>query len=640
MLRSFRTLLAAVLAAAVVAGPAAAAAGAAVKPPKRLAPRTATAKVQATSGYRQAFAQHNLATSGAWCWFADPRAIYHAGRYKKTYVGWIDRTGNILVASYDHTTRRRTTAVLERNFQVDDHNNPALMMRPDGHLIVFWSGHAGSQMYYRRAALPEDVSSWEPTRTIGTNSAGAMGYTYPNPVQLRDEGNKIYLFWRGGNFNPTFSTSMDGKAWSAARTLITVPGQRPYMKVDSDGDGSIVFAFTNTHPRNQVTSIYFMRYKAGSFYRADGSRIGGLADLPFKPEQTDVVYDAKAHDDIRSWTHDVAIDSDGNPVITFATFPTNDDHRYHYARWTGTRWLDVELTKAGGTISGDPTEPNYSGGITLDHENPGVVYLSKPVGGIHEIQRWTTDDGAVNWKVEPITSGSSEPQVRPITPRGQNGGDMDVIWMSGRYPSYANFQTLMSRTGVPVTNAAPAASFTPSAWTGTGRLTVRFDGSRSTDSDGRVTTWQWNFGDGATGGSAAATHTYTRPGRFWARLLAHDNAGGRDERIAEIVVSPARTTRLLISAAPTTITRGQATYVSGRLVQAGSNVPIGGQVVEVYGRPAGTTRWTLLASPRTAADGTIRYGRKIAGTAEFTLRHRGSASTTASASGTVKVWMR
>ena len=40
--------------------------------------------------------------------------------------------------------------------------------------------------------------------------------------------------------------------------------------------------------------------------------------------------------------------------------------------------------------------------------------------------------------------------------------------------------------------------FTPSAWTGTGRLTVRFDGTRSTDSDGRVTTWQWNFGDGAT----------------------------------------------------------------------------------------------------------------------------------------------
>jgi hypothetical protein len=63
-------------------------------------------------------------------------------------------------------------------------------------------------------------------------------------------------------------------------------------------------------------------------------------------------------------------------------------------------------------------------------------------------------------------------------------------------------------------------------------------------------------------------------------------------------------------------------------------------VVEVYGRPAGTTRWTLLASPGTATDGTIRYGRKIAGTAEFTLRHRGSASTTASASGTVKVWMR
>ncbi len=55
-------------------------------------------------------------------------------------------------------------------------------------------------MYYRRTAAPEDVTAWEPERRVPTNTPGSFGYTYPNPVQLSAEGNRIWLFWRGGNF--------------------------------------------------------------------------------------------------------------------------------------------------------------------------------------------------------------------------------------------------------------------------------------------------------------------------------------------------------------------------------------------------------------------------------------------------------
>ena len=118
-----------------------------------------------------------------------------------------------------------------------------------------------------------------------------------------------------------------------------------------------------------------------------------------------------------------------------------------------------------------------------------------------------------------------------------------------------------------------------------------------------------------------------------------DNAGGRDERINEVVVNPSRTTRLFIGSSPGTIRPGQATTITGRLVRVDSGAGIGGQVVEVYGRPVGSTTWTLLAKPSTDAGGYVSYARKPAGTVEFTLRHRGSASTTASASGTIKVHM-
>ena len=73
----------------------------------------------------------------------------------------------------------------------------------------------------------EDITAWEPERVFPTNTPGTHGYTYPNPLQLSGEGNRIYLFWRGGNFNPSFSTSSNGTSWSAARTLILNSGERP-----------------------------------------------------------------------------------------------------------------------------------------------------------------------------------------------------------------------------------------------------------------------------------------------------------------------------------------------------------------------------------------------------------------------------
>jgi len=145
--------------------------------------------------------QRELASSGGWCWFGDPRGVYHEGLHRRTFVGWVSGRGDIQVASYDHDSGVRAIATLAARFQVDDHAAPSLLVLPDGHLLVFWSAHAGKAMFYRRSSQPEEVSAWGPERTIPTNTAGTWGYTYPNPVQLSAEGGRIWLLWRGGNFN-------------------------------------------------------------------------------------------------------------------------------------------------------------------------------------------------------------------------------------------------------------------------------------------------------------------------------------------------------------------------------------------------------------------------------------------------------
>jgi BNR repeat-containing family member len=383
--------------------------------------------------------ERELTSGGAWSWFGDPRAVYHEGTYRRTYTGWVAPDGSIQVASYDHDSGRRGIVTLKARLQIDDHDTPSLLVLPDGRLMVFWSTHAGPTMWYRRSLRPEDISAWEPERKFPTNTPGVEGYTYPNPMQLEAEGNLIYLFWRGGNFNPSLSTSRDGNTWSAARTVIYNPGQRPYVKYASNGRDTIAMAFTETHPRNRQTSIYYAAYRAGALRRADGSVIATMANLPIAPTEGEKVYDWTTNG--KAWVHDVALDQAGHPVIVYATFPRDTDHRYRYARWDGTRWTDRELVRAGRSMSVAPGEPNYSGGVTLDHEDPSIVYLSRQVKGAFQIEVWTTRDGGATWSSRPLTSPSAGNNYRPVSPRGQRGDDMSIVWMHGTYPSYTSFET-------------------------------------------------------------------------------------------------------------------------------------------------------------------------------------------------------
>jgi hypothetical protein len=396
--------------------------------------------------------ERELTSGGAWSWFGDPRAVYHEGIYHRTYTGWVAPDGSIQVASYDHDSRRQVIVTLKARLQIDDHDNPSILVLPDGRLMVFWSTHAGPTMWYRRSLRPEDVTAWEPERTFPTNTPGAAGYTYPNPMQLSAEGNRIYLFWRGGNFNPSLSTSTDlGDTWSAARTVISNPRQRPYVKYASNSRDAIAMAFTESHPRNLRTSIYYAAYRAGALRRADGSVISTMANLPVAPTEGEKVYDQATNG--KAWVHDVALDQAGHPVIVYATFPTDTDHRYRYARWDGTRWTDRELVRAGRSMSMDPAEPDYSGGIALDHEDPSIVYLSRQVNGIFEIQVWTTRNGGATWSSRPLTSLSARDNYRPVATRGQRGDSIGVVWMHGTYPGYTSFQTGL-RTQVRTRDAA------------------------------------------------------------------------------------------------------------------------------------------------------------------------------------------
>jgi hypothetical protein len=388
--------------------------------------------------------------AGAWSWFGDPRAVYYEGAHRRTYVGWIDTHGDVRVASIDADTGERRVVRLKRGLGVDDHNDPSLLLLPDGRLQVFYSPHSGrylpprgipSRMYYRTMKRPEDVTSFGSSHVLHTNTPGRLGYTYPNPVYLRSE-RRTWLFWRGGNWMPSFSNRGSGSGWAGARTLVrTRRGRRPYIKFASNGRDTIDFAFSEDNPSNSRTGIYYARYRDGRIEGAGGRPIGKLSALPIDEYDADRVRPAKKGR-ASAWVHDVASDGHGNPAIVYVSYPSTSDLRYRYARWDGRRWIDHEIVKAGGPLRG-----RYAGGISLDHESPSIVYLSRRIHGVFEVERWKTDDGGRHWSHRAVTSGSSEDNVRPVTPRGETGRD-SVVWMRGRYRSYTTYMTTITRAGV------------------------------------------------------------------------------------------------------------------------------------------------------------------------------------------------
>ncbi|HPH34877.1 MAG TPA: PKD domain-containing protein [Methanoregulaceae archaeon] len=76
-----------------------------------------------------------------------------------------------------------------------------------------------------------------------------------------------------------------------------------------------------------------------------------------------------------------------------------------------------------------------------------------------------------------------------------------------------------------VTNRAPMARIDADPLSGKAPLSVHFNGSRSYDEDGAISSYGWNFGDTRSATGATADHTYTQSDEYRVILTVTDNQG-------------------------------------------------------------------------------------------------------------------
>ena len=76
---------------------------------------------------------------------------------------------------------------------------------------------------------------------------------------------------------------------------------------------------------------------------------------------------------------------------------------------------------------------------------------------------------------------------------------------------------------LPPTNQSPTASFTANPTSGIAPLEVAFDASNSSDSDGSIISYAWDFKDGNTGSGETINHTFSSIGNYDVELTVTDN---------------------------------------------------------------------------------------------------------------------
>jgi hypothetical protein len=395
-----------------------------------------------------------LVEDGGWCWFQDERVLDVDG---KVVVSSISHGGDIQVTSWDPTAGTREHSILFTRLERDDHDVASLLPLADGRLAAYFTRHDGfPSLWTRITDSAGGVASWTPLHVTQFD----YDVTYTNPFLV---GDRTLLFMRGLDTNPTLIGSRDfGMSWSDGAQILDagereldgrVFDHRPYVKYATDGAGTVHLFYTDGHPLEfGHNSVYHLAYRNGALYRSDGSRVAsaGLDDQPLlEPSAGTRIYDGTQLPGGQAWTWDAAVTADGAPVGVFSTFPDPQrpyyDHRYRYARWTGTGW-DVHTIAYGGTGI-YVVEGFYSGGIALDPDDPNIVYFASNVvpqtgqptaSGVFEIYRGVTADGGATWTITAITSGSWVHNLRPIVP-AHHSSPTELVWLRGSYDTYLDY---------------------------------------------------------------------------------------------------------------------------------------------------------------------------------------------------------
>ena len=443
-----------------------------------------------------------LNDNGAWSWFQDQRAIFTSD--DRLLVGSIPnpigpngaaRASSVEATTYDLRTGLITIDRLHSGLGNDDHNAPAFIETHPGRIVTAWTGHA-TEPAVHFATEDADSLSWDlPAPIPRADTAAGKKVSYSNLISLSSENGgrgRLYDFYRGEAFNPNLLISDDeGRTWRYGGRLLTVAGQRPYVRYASNGTNRIDFIVTQGNPGEfNGTSVRAGYVQGNRVHNTQGTVLGPL-DGSVRFDQLTPVFNgtpsaAGGTSDTDAWTSDIEEDGAGRPVVAFSVrLPTppaapgtgHFDHRYYIGRWTGSRWQVHQVAFAGGelyhgqddytgTVAIDPVDPNHLFISTNVNPRTGGSVVSSADGRPHwEIYEGRSTDSGATWTWSAVTANSTSDNIRPTAITGPHG-DFALLWLRGQYPSYIKYNLRVMGIVRATPTSRARVTPTPRRWCG------------------------------------------------------------------------------------------------------------------------------------------------------------------------------
>ncbi len=186
--------------------------------------------------------------------------------------------------------------------------------------------------------------------------------------------------------------------------------------------------------------------------------------------------------------------------------------------------------------STDTNDPTYDDGFVRDNEK-GTVYVGEGGWGalLHPCglpREWTRACDSFNQFKLIQVHGREKLEVRTIKLDNESAVGTVSDGTPLALPSGLDVWTPSNGTGsvlsIPLStqgNTPPTARINASATSGSAPFSVNFNASDSSDDDGSIVSYAWDFGDGNTANGVAVSHTYTTAGSYTARLTVTDDGG-------------------------------------------------------------------------------------------------------------------
>ncbi|MFZ4719297.1 MAG: PKD domain-containing protein [Ilumatobacteraceae bacterium] len=186
--------------------------------------------------------------------------------------------------------------------------------------------------------------------------------------------------------------------------------------------------------------------------------------------------------------------------------------------------LPVAVANASPTAGKAPLGVTFSSAGSVDTDGTIVSYA------------WSFGDGGTSTDANPAyvysTPGTYTARLTITDDRGDTA-TADVV----------------VNVALPNVAATPVASATPT--NGKAPLPVQFSSAGSADSDGTITAYAWNFGDGSpVSADPNPTHTYAAPGTYVATLTLTDSDGATSSTTVTVVAVPNIAPTAIASAMP------------------------------------------------------------------------------------------